>query len=399
MKYATNAFSSLVPKLSLESKPVLFGKVDFPCRGDGAVVLRESNPAIMHNGVVATLVFENIRYALRSELFRSFIDFFDLRNVVRYLSNHISARGEQYRGRRLFLSGHYFNSDPAHVIAVLDKFAGGFQIWEIAAQDIEFQHVILTYGFMHDIVVDLCNIANGRAICISVNGVFSSFRTVEYSVLARTAGCKAHRIHMLAYRRKQTSDLYYVRGRTMTQKPYMVCSTYRNIRGGCTSHSITIPAIEECLLDGIRSLTTYARENENDFVEMVMQKKRSDLNRSLRDEKRELEQAQMRIRKLDEIIRQLYEDKIEGRISDERFSKLTDGYELEQKTLESRSSEIRSHIASENEATINVNYFLSLVRKYSDVQNLSGEIVREFVEKIYVSQAETIDGERCRKSG
>ena len=76
---------------------------------------------------------------------------------------------------------------------------------------------------------------------------------------------------------------------------------------------------------------------------------------------------------------------------------MTDGYELEQKTLESRASEIRSHIASENEATVNVNYFLSLVRKYSDVQSLSGEIVREFVEKIYVSQAETIDGERCQK--
>ena len=191
--------------------------------------------------------------------------------------------------------------------------------------------------------------------------------------------------------------LYYVRGRNMTQKPYMVCSTYRNIRGGCTSHSVTIPAIEECLLDGIRSLTAYARKNENDFVELVMQKKRSDLSRSLRDEKRELDQAQTRIRKLDEIIRQLYEDKIEGRISDERFSKLTDGYELEQKSLESRASEIRSHIASENEATVNVNYFLSLVRKYSDVQSLSGEIVREFVEKIYVSQAETIDGERCQK--
>ena len=128
-----------------------------------------------------------------------------------------------------------------------------------------------------------------------------------------------------------------------------------------------------------------------------MQKKRSDLCRSLWDEKRELDQAQSRIRKLDEIIRQLYEDKIEGRISDERFSKLADGYELEQKALESRTSEIRSHIASVTDATVNVNYFLSLVRKYSDVQSLSGKIVREFVEKIYVSQAETIDGERYQK--
>ena len=46
-------------------------------------------------------------------------------------------------------------------------------------------------------------------------------------------------------------------------------------------------------------------------------------DRSLRDGKRELDQAQSRIRKLDEIIQRLYEDNIEGKFSDERFAKIS----------------------------------------------------------------------------
>ena len=65
--------------------------------------------------------------------------------------------------------------------------------------------------------------------------------------------------------------------------------------------------------------TAFAREHEDEFVEMVTKKKRAEADRSLRDGKRELEQAQTRIRKLDEIIQHLYEDKLEGKISDERL--------------------------------------------------------------------------------
>ena len=77
--------------------------------------------------------------------------------------------------------------------------------------------------------------------------------------------------------------------------------------------------MEEHLLDGIRSVTAFAREHKDEFVEMVTKKKRAEVDRSLRDGKRELEQAQSRIRKLDEIIQHLYEDNLEGKIGDERL--------------------------------------------------------------------------------
>lgn len=194
------------------------------------------------------------------------------------------------------------------------------------------------------------------------------------------------------------NKLYQVRGRGWEhEKEYFVCATYRKIKGGCSSHQIRNAVVEELLLDGIRRVTAFARECEEDFVEMVTKKTRSELDKSMRDSRRELEQAQARIAKLDEIIQRLYEDNIEGKISDERFAKMTANYEAEQQTLEKRVTELKSIMTEEKESALNVDHFLTLVRKYTDIKELTAEIIREFVEKIYVYKAERIDGRRVQR--
>ena len=191
--------------------------------------------------------------------------------------------------------------------------------------------------------------------------------------------------------------LYQVRGRNLPQKEYLVCSSYRKIKGGCTSHQIQNEVVEALLLDGIRSITTFAREHESEFVELVTKKHRADIDRNLRDSKKELEQAQARIKKLDEIIQRLYEDNIEGKISDERFAKMTENYEAEQKTLESKVSELKRIIAEDKANTNNADMFLKLVRKYTDIKELTAEILREFVEKVYVYQSERVNGKKVQR--
>ncbi|MDK2991217.1 MAG: site-specific recombinase [Clostridiales bacterium] len=194
------------------------------------------------------------------------------------------------------------------------------------------------------------------------------------------------------------NKLYQVRGRGWEhEKEYFVCATYRKIKGGCSSHQIRNAVVEELLLDGIRRVTAFARDCEEEFVEMVTKKTRSELDKSMRDSRRELEQAQARIAKLDEIIQRLYEDNIEGKISDERFTKMTANYEAEQQTLEKRVTELKSIMTEEKESALNVDHFLSLVRKYTDIKELTAEIIREFVEKIYVYKAERIDGRRVQR--
>ena len=194
------------------------------------------------------------------------------------------------------------------------------------------------------------------------------------------------------------AKLYQVRHRGWTHdKEHFVCATYRKVKGGCSSHQIRNVVVEELLLDGIRNITAFARDHEDEFVQMVTNKTRAEVNRSLRDDKRELEQAQVRAGKLDDIIQRLYEDNLDGKISDERFAKMTTSYEDEQKMLESRIRELKAAIGTVTENTSNVDAFLKLVRKYTDIQELTAEIIREFVEKIYVYKVERIDGKRIQR--
>jgi len=143
------------------------------------------------------------------------------------------------------------------------------------------------------------------------------------------------------------AKLYQVRARGWThEQEHFVCATYRKIKGGCTSHQIHNVQVEEILLRELRRVTAYAREHEEDFVQLVTRQSEKELNRQLRDSNRELAQAEARIGKLDVIIQRLYEDNVEGKISDERYARMSASYETEQKQLEARKAELVEFIDS-----------------------------------------------------
>ena len=194
------------------------------------------------------------------------------------------------------------------------------------------------------------------------------------------------------------AKLYQVRGRGWEHsKEYFVCATYRKQKGKCSSHQIRNVVIEQLLLDDIRRVTSYAREHEDEFVRLVTQKSKQETERNLRESKKELEAAKARVTKLDGIIQRLYEDNIEGKVSDERFAKLTATYEAEQHTLEKRIAELESIMAITKNESLGVDAFLSMVRRYTDIKELDAELIRVFVEKILVYKAEKVDGHRVQR--
>ena len=48
-------------------------------------------------------------------------------------------------------------------------------------------------------------------------------------------------------------------------------------------------------------------------------------------------------------------------------------------------------IASQQESSVNVNLFLAKVRKYTDIRELTPEIIREFVERIEIFKPEQMN--------
>lgn len=194
------------------------------------------------------------------------------------------------------------------------------------------------------------------------------------------------------------NKLYQVRGKGWEHdKEYFVCATYRKVKGGCSSHQIRNVVVEQLLLQNLQRVTAFARGHEDEFLQLITNNFEKELNKELRDCRKEFDQAKARISKLDTIIQRLYEDNVEGKISDERFMKMSTTYASEQKELNARVTALRYFIDHAKEKSLNAEHFLSLVRKYTDIKELDAEIIREFVEKIIVFKAEKIDGHRVQR--
>ncbi len=88
---------------------------------------------------------------------------------------------------------------------------------------------------------------------------------------------------------------------------------------------------------------------------------------------------------------------MEGKISEPRFEKIAKAYDEEEISLQKRIAELEENITKSQEEELNMESFLKLVRKYTDIKELNPEIIRTFVDKIYVEQSEKVPGTNLKK--
>lgn len=113
--------------------------------------------------------------------------------------------------------------------------------------------------------------------------------------------------------------------------------------------------------------------------------------------KRKLGKQERRINELDAIIQRLYEDRVVGTLSAERFAKLSEGYEKGQAILKQSVEELRSVVTAAETQTVNINSFLKIVKKYTGPTGLTPALLREFVGKIAVHAPDQSSGHRAQR--
>lgn len=191
--------------------------------------------------------------------------------------------------------------------------------------------------------------------------------------------------------------MYLCRCTTMQQKEYFNCSTYRKkSKNLCTSHQITVEVIERIVLTDIRKVLSYTKDHKQELLEQLRHNAEIKNKQLLSSQRRELEESERRILMLDKLIQGLYEEKICGNLTDERFRKLTATYEQEQSELNEKVKVLRTELSEAKDKLDNIDRFVSLVNKYTDVPELTSEIVREFIYKVIVHEKQKVDGHRTQ---
>ena len=172
------------------------------------------------------------------------------------------------------------------------------------------------------------------------------------------------------------------------------CGRYRKGLGECTAHYIRTVVLEQIVLDDLHRVTALAAQHEDEFVRMVMDNNLEKARREAKQKRRALDKAHRRIAELDALVKRIYEDNVTQKISDERFAKLLTDYEAEQKSLMEQADILEKELAEQEEQAVRMDKFLALVRKYTDIQELTPGLLREFIEKIVVHDAVKVDGHR-----
>ena len=100
---------------------------------------------------------------------------------------------------------------------------------------------------------------------------------------------------------------------------------------------------------------------------------------------------------LDRLFRKIYEDNVSGKLNDERFYKLSDGYEAEQGQLKREIEALTAEVSQADMEVTNVAKLIAVTKKYTRIDELTPEILNAFVDKIVIHEREKKDGKRTQQ--
>jgi len=176
-----------------------------------------------------------------------------------------------------------------------------------------------------------------------------------------------------------------------------VCSNYRQRTRECSVHYIRVPVVENLILDTIKRISYYVRTNEDEFIAKVREASATRQESAIKESRQLLSKHKRRRDELDTLIKKLYETFATGKIPEKLFDKLLADYDGEQTTLESDIAELQSEIDTWGADVEKTDKFIEVVKRYTDFDELSNEMVNSFIEKIIVHEADRSTGKREQK--
>ncbi len=183
--------------------------------------------------------------------------------------------------------------------------------------------------------------------------------------------------------------MYQCRATNFTEEQkYFICSTYRKGKDLCTTHSIKNVVLHEIVLKNLREAIQYVTQHEAEFMQEAADSSLRERDAEFSRKRDTLAKAESRIVELDNIFKHLYEDNVTGKLSDDRFIKMSHDYELEQENLKSMAAALRKELKQQEQQKNNVKAFVSTVKKYTDMQELDASVLREFIDHIEVSHVD-----------
>ena len=202
----------------------------------------------------------------------------------------------------------------------------------------------------------------------------------------------------IAYCADCGQKLYYCTSNYFeSRQDHFVCSTSRKGKEYCSTHFIRAVVLEKGVLAHLKYVIGYVSAYEKQFREIMGAKQKAEVKKEISTKKKLLAKCENRISELDRLFKNIYEDKANGVLSEDRFKMLAEDYEKEQQELELKIVSLSAEISETEEQSDNLEKFISKIHKYLDLQELTPTVLNDMVKRVYVHAPQTVDGKRTQQ--
>ncbi len=164
-------------------------------------------------------------------------------------------------------------------------------------------------------------------------------------------------------------------------KNNFMCSTYKKkCKEVCSGHYIRECELVAILLDDIRRVTHFARQNKNLFAQCIQKQQNKEVRKEMKTLQKQISAMQKRQEALSRLFKRLYEDRVL------EHQMLVQDYTREQNELRSRLPEMETRLQKLRDTSSNITRFMENARKYTKIPELTSEIVHTFIQRVEMGE-------------
>ena len=176
------------------------------------------------------------------------------------------------------------------------------------------------------------------------------------------------------------------------------CSNYKGLRGTCEStHYVREDSLEQVVKMELFKLATYIDHDEDAFAELLEHKSNKDSMAERKAAESALAAATARSQELLRLYERVYEDNVNGKVTDDWFMRLSHKYEMEQEELKKQMFDLKNKIERLDTAQNSSGNFIRAIRKFMTMQTLTSIVLQELIDKIEVFPIEGTGKNRTQR--
>lgn len=225
--------------------------------------------------------------------------------------------------------------------------------------------------------------------------VFEKVQEIRSQRHRRTKTGKSHMFSGLVYCADCKAKMRYCTTKYYeARQDHFVCANYRSNTGSCSIHFIRAVVLEKMVWEHLKEVIWYVGHYEGHFRSIMESRLQTESKEILRVKRKQLEKDEKRIQELDRLFIRLYEDNVASRISDDRFTMMSQAYESEQRDLKAEAEVLRQEIETQEQQNQNLELFIQKIRKYAELTELTPYAAHELIKAIYIGAPDKSSGKR-----